>query len=90
MFKILAFSLVLGLVLAEPIWLPKPVGHKRLGRYPSYKQVVKDSTNWIVGGTTAQRGDNPHQCSLRRSSHSCGASIISDQWALTAAHCIDG
>jgi len=78
-----------SLVLAEQILLPLPQHHK-LGRFQSYKQLVKDSTHFIVGGTEAAAGANPHQCSLRRSSHSCGASIISDQWVVTAAHCIDG
>ncbi|CAG2109178.1 unnamed protein product, partial [Medioppia subpectinata] len=61
------------------------------GRIPSYAGLVRNHTNqWIVGGKDAEPGANPHQCSLRRSSHSCGASIISDQWVITAAHCIDG
>ncbi|XP_054152827.1 trypsin-7-like [Oppia nitens] len=45
----------------------------------------------IIGGTEAQAGDNPHQCSLRwDGQHKCGASIISANWLLTAAHCIPG
>ncbi|XP_054154685.1 trypsin Blo t 3-like [Oppia nitens] len=52
--------------------------------------IKNDSHVLIVGGTDAEPGANPHQCSLRRSSHSCGASIISDEWVVTAAHCIDG
>ena len=44
----------------------------------------------IIGGTDANRGDNPHMCSLRSYSHGCGASIISAKWAITAAHCVAG
>ncbi len=84
----LVLCLVLGYAIAEPIWLP--VSHSKLGRFQSYKDVVKNSTQFIIGGTDAESGANPHQCSLRRSSHSCGASIISNQWVVTAAHCIDG
>lgn len=45
----------------------------------------------IVGGSSADITSYPWQLSLRRSgSHSCGASIISSTWALTAAHCVEG
>ena len=89
MLKAIVASLLLSLVLAEQILLPLPQ-HAKLGRFQSYRQLVRDSTGFIVGGQEAAAGANPHQCSLRRSSHSCGASIISEQWLVTAAHCIDG
>ncbi|CAK1548123.1 unnamed protein product [Leptosia nina] len=44
----------------------------------------------IIGGTEATDGEFPYQASLRAnggSFHFCGASIISDEWVLTAAHC---
>jgi len=91
MFKIILASLVLSQVLAEPIYLPLPKHPLKLGRYPDYSELVKKSQEpFIVGGTDAASGANPWQCSLRRSSHSCGASIISNQWLVTAGHCIDG
>lgn len=44
----------------------------------------------IVGGTTAAHGSWPWQLSLRYSGgHICGASLISEDYAITAAHCVD-
>lgn len=45
----------------------------------------------IVNGREAREGEFPYQLSLRRQTvHICGASILSGNWAITAAHCIDG
>lgn len=41
----------------------------------------------IVGGVDADIANYPYQLSLRRVSHSCGASVIAARWALSAAHC---
>ncbi|EEC01848.1 serine-type enodpeptidase, putative [Ixodes scapularis] len=52
----------------------------------------------IVGGKDAERIEFPWQISLRRKlplintdrGHTCGGSIISEQYVVTAAHCVDG
>ncbi|XP_071854043.1 uncharacterized protein [Apostichopus japonicus] len=44
----------------------------------------------IVGGVGASFGDWPWMISLRDSEgdHQCGATLITEKWAITAAHCI--
>ena len=54
------------------------------------KNVSQNNNGYIVGGRPANDGEVPHQVSLQRSSHFCGGSIISDQFIVTAAHCVDG
>merc|ERR1711893_13651 len=52
-------------------------------------QVLARSTK-IVGGEDASPGEFPHQCALEfasSGSHTCGCSILSDRWVITAAHC---
>ncbi|MCL4125147.1 UNVERIFIED_CONTAM: hypothetical protein GTU68_023496 [Idotea baltica] len=45
----------------------------------------------IIGGTETFPNEYPYQVVLRSNSmfHFCGASLISDEWVLTAAHCVD-
>ncbi|CAB3993158.1 MAM and LDL-receptor class A domain-containing 1-like isoform X2, partial [Paramuricea clavata] len=47
----------------------------------------------VVSGQTARPNSWPWQVSLRNvgsSNHFCGGSLISDQWVVTAAHCVLG
>jgi len=51
--------------------------------------------SFVIGGTDANQGEFPWQLSQQRQSgtawsHSCGASLLSQRYALSAAHCVDG
>ncbi|XP_074848163.1 transmembrane protease serine 11D-like [Carettochelys insculpta] len=56
----------------------------RTSKLPAY-------TDRVTGGTSAQDGAWPWQASLQlRGSHRCGATLISNTWLVTAAHCFRG
>ncbi|XP_028396414.1 MAM and LDL-receptor class A domain-containing protein 2-like [Dendronephthya gigantea] len=51
------------------------------------------SDSRVVSGQTARPHSWPWQVSFRRTGstfHFCGGSLISDQWVVTAAHCVQG
>ncbi|XP_063285651.1 uncharacterized protein LOC134571380 [Pelobates fuscus] len=51
---------------------------------------ISEFSSRIVEGTDASDGSWPWQISLRfQGSHICGGSLISSQWVMTAAHCLE-
>ncbi|XP_068831696.1 transmembrane protease serine 11C-like [Capricornis sumatraensis] len=49
---------------------------------------ITHSGNKIAGGMDAEEGEWPWQASLQlKSVHRCGATLISNSWLVTAAHC---
>lgn len=57
----------------------------------AYYPVKLDAEGKIVGGQDVDITQLPFTLSLERNGavHVCGASIISQSFALTAAHCVD-
>ncbi|XP_033107883.1 serine protease 33-like [Anneissia japonica] len=52
-------------------------------------QQTQASSSRIVGGEDSQPGEWPWMLSYNNyGTHFCGASLISEQWAITAAHCV--
>ncbi|XP_023727061.1 trypsin-2 [Cryptotermes secundus] len=60
-----------------------------LGAAPRLRRPRLDGR--IIGGVDADIEDYPYQLSVEYSnSHICGAAIISANWVVTAAQCVDG
>ncbi|XP_031631968.1 chymotrypsin-2-like [Contarinia nasturtii] len=54
-------------------------------------EEIDEISSRIVGGKNATSDQAPCQCSVQRySQHTCGCAIISENWILTAAHCVGG
>ncbi|XP_042637148.1 transmembrane protease serine 11C-like [Orycteropus afer afer] len=52
------------------------------------QRTITHSGNKIAGGTAAEEGEWPWQASLQQDQvHRCGATLISNSWLVTAAHC---
>ncbi|XP_058448680.1 uncharacterized protein LOC131428652 [Malaya genurostris] len=84
-FIVLALCVASALAgLEEDLWLEK--NSVRPSGLESFKEPRY--TGRIVGGNEVAISSFPYQLSLRSNgNHICGASIISSNWALSAAHC---
>lgn len=53
--------------------------------------LVDDDLVSIVGGQEVKDGGAPYQVSIQTpdKGHFCGGAIISTEWILTAAHCLN-
>ncbi|XP_061188275.1 fibrinolytic enzyme, isozyme C-like [Saccostrea echinata] len=81
MIGLILLCLVFGVTVGEELKAVQP------GREPP----VYDFNTRVVGGSNANIADWPWQASLRyNGGHTCGAIIISPNYLLTAAHCVNG
>jgi secreted trypsin-like serine protease len=56
----------------------------------NFSNLVKNIDGQIIGGQDATVGQFPWQVMLLLNlKFHCGASLISDRWVLTAAHCVE-
>jgi len=55
--------------------------------FPFFTGVKADTEAKITGGSNAAISDFPWQVFLEAENFTCGGSIISNQWIITAAHC---
>ncbi|MDP4223926.1 MAG: trypsin-like serine protease [Bacteroidota bacterium] len=55
--------------------------------YPFFTGVASDQQAKIAGGTNTDISDFPWQIYLEAGNFTCGGSIISGRWIITAAHC---
>ena len=56
--------------------------------FPFFTGLRQDQTK-ITGGTSATIADYPWQVFYESGNYTCGASIISGDWIITAAHCTE-
>jgi len=82
-------SILVLLVVCAPFSHGRPSSGQSVPRPVSFQDV----DSFIVGGENALPGAWPWQLSMERLSiswsHTCGASLLSGRYALTAAHCQD-
>ncbi|XP_076057508.1 trypsin-1-like isoform X2 [Oratosquilla oratoria] len=68
---------------------------RKLSPVPARKPYLFRGLNRIVGGTKAAPGEIPYQVSFQDISygfdfHFCGGAVYSNNYVITAAHCVDG
>ncbi|XP_031360887.1 prothrombin isoform X1 [Lonchura striata] len=69
----------------------RPLFEKKKITDKSERELLDSYTGRVVGGDDAEVGSSPWQVMLYKKSPQellCGASLISDSWILTAAHCL--
>lgn len=87
---LISVALLSSVVLGSPADQESVVGDLTLSQPMSEFGIpLNDDNDRIYGGREASVGQFPYQATLQYGpDHRCGASIISDRFVLTAAHCM--
>ncbi|CAM5106369.1 unnamed protein product [Eretmochelys imbricata] len=90
--SLFSLILLLGPSLSSVQWMKKENGEHLFNNCCGIRTSKSLSyANRITGGISAQVGEWPWQASLQLSGiHRCGATLISNTWLITAAHCFRG
>jgi len=86
-------KLIISILLTASVCFASPIQQENVAAKCGTPAIKPDTSTNIIGGKDAVPYSWPWQVSIHRKrnatyfSHTCGASILSNQWILSAGHC---